>query len=177
MIVKAENVRRSIPLAVRSEAGAWEFGTAYKRDGVVIIARADRKHMELRNEERVEVSYDPEGVEAAHQRWCLKCETKHLRRILADKHATPYCDASAKRYRGNAKTGVSERAIVRAEKAAAREERVERAATRQRLSTERMMANGLRGIAKYHGTDSTHFAKAAHGFGITLEQAIKLLDY
>lgn len=174
--IKAENVQYRTPLAYKSSPDAQPiFGTAYKRQpGVVTIALANRAHVDVRNDEKVTVSYTPEQEEGVkYLRQCKKCETPHLRRILTDKHATAYCDASAKLFRQNAKTGESERAKTTAVKEATREARIESVMTSKPKSRDYLVAVVLRNSAQW----PARFADNAKAYGLTFEEAAAKVEY
>jgi hypothetical protein len=174
--IKAENIQYRTPLAYRAtEKSDPIFGTAYKRQpGVVTIALANKGHVDVRNDERVTISYTPADEDNVKGiRYCESCPEKHLRRILTDKHATAYCDASAKRYRENKKVGKSERAEKREEKAATQEARIASVMTARPRSRDYLVAVALRNAAGYKG----RFAAVAKGYGLTVDQAAERVAY
>jgi hypothetical protein len=185
---KSITMRVAIAYAGTAEAPRKPVhATAYRRtEGAITIACADGTSVEVRPTDRVRFTYDVTGARATNQRWCKSevlnddgsrvCPEPHLRRVGTDRAATAYCDAMLRYYREHPATA-AEIAVMRDRKHTdAINARLGRVLDRPEVTADRSRASVLRARITTYGADSTAVAAAAKDYGMTVAEAISLVE-
>jgi len=135
----------------------------------------------------VRYAADPLAVKAARLRWCnggpdkvcavaAEAGGRHLRRIGTDKAATAYCDTMLAYYREHPATLAEQRVVMTERRANDIAARIGRTLDRQAPTRERMMASVLRARINTWGADSRQVEAAAKGYGMTVAEAVALVE-
>lgn len=183
--IRAENVQTHTPLAYfgtpEQPLARPVFATAYREGSIVTIASMETGKTEVKGTQQITVDYDPESVSNIKGlRYCHKCETVHLRRVIKSAQAVK-CDGERARKQAAQAAGFKDLADKSAkDRIEARDRQFDSVMDRlvkPAKSRDELIAVLLRNVAADMGTRSHRFAVLAATYHLPVADAAKIAEH